>query len=325
MTALLGALGVVAQGCTARATEQPGDLPAGSATASSGIVIRVMTFNLWHGGEAGGEPLERTVDVIRAARADIVGLQETHGLERDGAREDHAPLIAAALGWHAAPQGGRTAIISRFPVVSMTPQRWGCAVELDDGRRLLVFNVHLAASPYQPYQLLGIPYHDAPFLSTPAALIDAARSARGGDVSRLLDEVGVALTCGVPVVVTGDFNEPSHLDWSPRAAEAGAAPAAVAYPTSRALIDAGLRDAWRVIHPCEVGAPGWTWTPTTAEDDPTDRHDRIDFVYVGSDVQLIDCAIVGERPDRAEIVVTPYPSDHRGVVATLRLPRRGSG
>jgi exodeoxyribonuclease III len=40
-----------------------------------------------------------------------------------------------------------------------------CVVELSDGR-LYVFNIHLGASPYQPYQLLGIPYGNAPFLET---------------------------------------------------------------------------------------------------------------------------------------------------------------
>ena len=42
-------------------------------------VIRVMSFNLWHGGDAGKQPFERTVAVVKESRADIVGLQETGG------------------------------------------------------------------------------------------------------------------------------------------------------------------------------------------------------------------------------------------------------
>ena len=61
-------------------------------------------------------------------------------------------------------------------------------------------------------------------------------------------------------------------------------------------------------------------TPTTAEDDPKDRHDRIDFVlFRGARARVENAEVVGERPQRADIVVTPYPSDHRAVVATLRL------
>ena len=48
---------------------------------ASAETLRVMTFNLWHGGDAGKQRLTQTLAVIRAAKADIVGLQETGGYE----------------------------------------------------------------------------------------------------------------------------------------------------------------------------------------------------------------------------------------------------
>ena len=42
--------------------------------------VRIMSFNLWHGGDAGKQPLEQTIEVIKNAKADVVGLQETSGL-----------------------------------------------------------------------------------------------------------------------------------------------------------------------------------------------------------------------------------------------------
>jgi hypothetical protein len=54
-----------------------------------------------------------------------------------------------------------------------------------------------------------------------------------------------------------------------------------------------------------------------AENDPKDRHDRIDFVFAGRGIKVTSAAIVGERSDRAEILIKPYPSDHRAVVATV--------
>ena len=56
--------------------------------------LRVMTFNLWQGGEEGKQPLAQSVKVIEAAKADLVGLQETAGLERGGRRPDNARRIA---------------------------------------------------------------------------------------------------------------------------------------------------------------------------------------------------------------------------------------
>lgn len=49
--------------------------------------LRVMSFNLWHGGDAGKQPLTQTAEVIRTAKADIVGLQETGGHEKERGRE----------------------------------------------------------------------------------------------------------------------------------------------------------------------------------------------------------------------------------------------
>jgi exonuclease III len=82
-----------------------------------------------------------------------------------------------------------------------------------------------------------------------------------------------------------------------------------------------MRDAFRTVHPDEVARPGWTWTPTTRPDDPKDRHDRIDFVFfAGRGVAVKHCSIVGEAKESADIVVQPYPSDHRAVVATIEFP-----
>jgi exodeoxyribonuclease-3 len=284
--------------------------------------VRVMTFNLWVGGEAGKQPLSQTLKVIRAARADVVGLQETQGEKRKdaGTRPDNGCKLAEMLGWNYFDQGEGTAILSRFAIVTNTPRKWGVTLQLPSGRKAQMFNAHLMHAPYQPYQLLNIPYADAPFIKTAAEAVSEARKARGEQVERLLTELKPALTGGQPVFLTGDFNEPSHLDWTERAVAAGKCPFAVKYPSTLAVMSAGMRDAFRTVFPDEVSRPGWTWTPTTKPDDPKDRHDRIDFVFVGGpNVNVKSCEIVGEDRKFADIVVQPYPSDHRATVATVDL------
>lgn len=282
--------------------------------------IRVMSFNLWHGGDAGRQPLSQTAAVIRAARADVVGLQETHGYEKNGVRPDHGRKLAELLGWNYLDQGERTGILTRFVILTNTPNRWGVSLRLDSGRTAWMFNAHLMHAPYQPYQLLSIPYANAPFIKTAAEAVAEAKKARGDQVERLLTDLRPALASGLPVFLTGDFNEPSHLDWTARAAAAGVCPVAVEYPSTRAVVNAGMRDAFRTVFPDEVKYPGRTWTPITRLDDPKDRHDRIDFVFVGGPkVAVKSCDVVGESKEFADIVVTPYPSDHRSVVATVEL------
>jgi endonuclease/exonuclease/phosphatase family metal-dependent hydrolase len=249
-----------------------------------------------------------------------VGLQETRGSERAGRRRDAGAELAKLLGWHYFNQGGSPGVLSRFPIVTNTPARHGVVIRLPGRRDVHCFNVHFNHAPYQPYQLLNIPYANAPFIKTAAEAVQEARKARGGEVASVLADMKAALATGRPVFLTGDFNEPSHQDWTERAAQAGRCPLPVPYPATLAVVDAGLRDAFRTAHPDEVMQPGWTWTPTTRPADPKDRHDRIDFIFfAGHGVSVRRCELVGESREFADIVVTPYPSDHRAVVATVAI------
>lgn len=284
--------------------------------------LRVMSFNLWHGGERGWQPLAKTAAVIRASQADIVGIQEGAGLERaDGTKPDNTLVLADMLGWHHASQDGGRAVISRFPIMGATPGRQGVEIVVPPGERLFVFNIHFPASPYQPYQLLNIDYGDAPFLETAEELVAAAEAARGNELTALLAELRPRVEAGDYVLLTGDFNEPSHEDWTAAAAAAGVVPMAVEFPTTRRILGAGMTDAYRAMYPDPVRHPGWTWTPTTEEDDPEDRHDRIDMVFTGPGIRTLDVEITGERRERASIVIHPYPSDHRAVTALVALSK----
>ncbi len=284
------------------------------------VRLRVMSFNIWQGGEAGGQPLEQTVEVIRRAQADIVGVQEAHGREVDGVRIDNGPFLAEQLGWHYQPQTSRRGILSRFPIDSASAGQHGVVIDCGSGVALYFFNVHFAASPYQPYQLLSIPYGDFPFITRAEEAVDWANRARGDQVTGLLKELQQPITDGHTVVLTGDFNEPSALDWTKRAQRAGRCPIPVSYPTTQRVMHVGLRDTFRVTHPDEVRDPGFTWTPTTSSDDPKDHHDRIDFVFAtGVRARIESCQVVGEHKATADIVVRPWPSDHRAVVTTLLI------
>jgi len=54
-----------------------------------------------------------------------------------------------------------------------------------------------------------------------------------------------------------------------------------------------------------------------ARGDANEHHDRIDFVYwKGERVRVRSAAVAGESDATSEIVVTPWPSDHRAVTVT---------
>jgi len=294
-------------------------------------VVTVMSFNVWGAGTNAGKPIGETVAAIRASGADIIGLQETRPQAGACQADDCPPdgrsvagSLAAALGFYYYEQTGENAalwanaILSRYPIGRSTPHDLGVAIDVG-GRRVYAFNVHLPDAPYQPYQLLGIDYGDAPLLRTEAEAVDAAQRARGPALALLLEDLAEAANADA-VFVFGDFNEPSHRDWTARAVAAGRHPLVVRFPATSLLEERGYVDALRAVFPDEVAKPAFTWTPTTRPDDAGDHHDRIDFVFARGAGLLVERAgIVGEKAPEADIVVTPWPSDHRAVFATVRF------
>jgi endonuclease/exonuclease/phosphatase family metal-dependent hydrolase len=298
---------------------------------SAETTLTVMSFNVWGGGGNEGKPVDETVAAIRAAGADIVGIQETR-LEIDPCTADACPpagesvakAIAEALGFHYYDQTKTNealwanAIVSRYPIGAATPNDLGVAIDVD-GRTVYAFNIHLDDSPYQPYQLLGIEYGAWPFITTEADAVRFAEETRGPALKLLMYDLKNAEGAAAAFIF-GDFNEPSHRDWTQNAVAAGRHPIAVAYPTTLAIEARGFVDAFRAAHPDEVAKPGITWTPTTEPADPEDHHDRIDFVFArGENLVVEKAGIVGEKAPEADIVATPWPSDHRAVAATVRF------
>ncbi len=245
--------------------------------------------------------------LIQHSGADIVGLQE---VRKTG------PEIAQALGFHFLQQGPDVAVVSRFPIVETT-QKGGAIIEIAN-KKIAFFSRHFLHAPYQPYQLLRIPYRNDRFISTAAEAIKEAKSVHGKEASDLIadvEEVG-----DLPAIAVFDANEPSHLDWTKKAKEIGRHPLKVVWPSSKAMAAAGFIDAYRELSPDEILDPGNTWSTKTSPNDLLDHHDRIDYVfYRGKGLRARCVDIVGETYGPASIVYTPYPTDHRGVLVEFEL------
>src|SRR4051812_33715697 len=270
--------------------------------------LRVMTYNILTGGATYG-PLSRTVGVIQTAQADVIGIQEVGG---------SAASIASSLGFYYHGFNSDTAIISRYPIAEVLGQ--GVRLQISPTQDAFIFDTHLAPYPYQPYDI-----RDG-LITTEAQAIAAANAARGGGISGLLNQMAPALGSGSPVFLTGDFNEPSHLDWTQAAASAGLHfGKKVDWPTSQAVANAGLLDSFRQLRPDVISDRGNTWTPGSPAPtlDANEVHDRIDFVYYsGPNVTPISAKTLGYSASdgSTDIAIQPYPSDHRAMVTQFNLP-----
>jgi len=305
-----------------------GALMPSVATATE---LTVMTFNIWGGGQNAGKPVDETAAVIRAVGADIVGVQEVKPEPDPCTAESCVPTgpsiakaLAEKLGYHYVEQNAENpalwanAILSRYPIGTLTANKLGASIEVD-GRKVWAFNIHPTDYPYQPYQLLNIEYGKEPSLKTADEAIAAAKVARGPALD-LLEADLKAADGSDAVFLFGDFNEPSFRDWTEAAVKAGHQPLAVAFPTTARVEADGFTDLFRKAFPDEVAKPAFTWTPTSAPTDPSDHHDRIDFTFgKAKSLEVIKAGIVGEKAPEADLIVTPWPSDHRSSFARVRF------
>jgi imidazolonepropionase-like amidohydrolase/endonuclease/exonuclease/phosphatase family metal-dependent hydrolase len=287
---------LVAIGARAWAAELP------SPAAPEPLELRVMTFNVEYGGT--GVDFGKVVEAIRLAGADIVGLEEPEG---------NAAEIADALGWKHVDL--RSDVISRFPIID-PPGGDGrfVLVEVRPAEVVAFANVHLPSDPYGPQWVAdGRPLEDV------LALERRLRVPRLEPVLLALAGLG-----DLPAFLVGDFNAPSHLDWT-RAA-VGLRPqlrAPVEWPVSAAVEAAGFVDSYRAVHADPVQRPGLTWwaaRPPVGDDFSGDPQDRIDFVYAAGPLRVLRSEIVGEvDAPGVDLALTPWPSDHRAVVSTFEL------
>jgi len=283
-------------------------LALGSAPAAHALPLRVMSFNVWHAGSQVHDGPQKIVDAIVAADADVVGFQESEGWM--------ATHVAAALGWYALQGPSSVAIASRFPITEVFPlarDASGLGARLDvGGGDVVVWVVHLGYTSYGPYAACdGAP---TPVLSRGERA--SGRYAQMLDVlKKMKKQLRVAET--MPVLLLGDFNAPSHLDWTTAAASLHCG-VSMRWPVSAKVERADLIDVVRAIHPDPVTQPATTWSPLFPA--PEEPQDRIDFVYAKGAVPLSDDAfVVGTPAPPPHPASNAWPSDHAAVVTQLEV------
>lgn len=275
--------------------------------------IKIMSFNIWCGG---GNSVEATGEVFVKSNADIIGIQEA---ERDG--KNIAVHLADSLHWYSYDFGDGQTIVSKYPIVDTSDNKYGVKIQINDKQFVWMFNIHLGHCPYQPYQLNGIEYCGAPILSSASDAVNSALSTRKGDVYAVADDILEVSKENYPVFLTGDFNEPSHLDWTEKATQAGLCIMPVEWPSSKIITDyAKMKDSYRICYPGEVEKTGHTWTTLPETEAYNEVLDRIDFVFFcGEKVEVVKSQVVGERSAASDVIFDNYPSDHRAVLTSFTL------
>lgn len=283
----------------------PADLRAMVASGTA-HELRVLTWNLWLGGSKVDDHRTKQLKVIAETGADVVGLQETGGTA--------AAELAEALGWYHHRAGENLGVISRHPITARFGDpdvgfygAAGVRIAVAEGREIDLWTCHLDYTPYGPYE--------SAFDGLPAAELIAHEDVRLAQMRDTLDRIADTTEDAVPVVLVGDFNSPSHLDWPD-----------VEWPVTKAAADAGLRDSYREAHPDPAVDPGHTWSPIhPLHEDGSGRpepQDRIDYVlHRGLTVLDSRTFVTGTPSPWPDVSSNCWPSDHAAVLTVFAVPR----
>ena len=283
-------------------------LVAGPAAGEAPAALRVVTYNLLHGGPSSGllgdddhldDRLAIVARELRDLRPDLVGLQES-SITR---RRHVAARLASELGLHWA-HASATRRVSRIGFLD-TLVVW--AMNFEEGPAILsrwpiveaeVIDLPRCARFYDPRVVLRAA------VETPRGRLQtfSTHLAHDGCQARRLAEIVRAHAGPLPSLVMGDFNASESTD------------------TIQTLVrEAGLIDAFRAANPTAAGPT--VWQRPEAPDPTVTR--RVDFIFVmpgtAAPARVRSSRTVLTTPGRLANGTVLWPSDHYGVVADIAV------
>ncbi len=265
--------------------------------------INLLTWNIWRGGNEAMDAKEphtkalkqdQVIRVLRDSKADVIAMVETYG---------SGPVIAHGLRYHFHPRGTNVSIFSRWPVLKdiSVYKEFNCVgalIERPDGRRFALYSV-------------WIHYVDD-IWTDPASRHGRSVAdflAKDGDSRKV--EVGAILKGisekmreypGVPVLLAGDFNSNSHLDYSDIAKDQYGG-LSVPWTVTQLVTQDGYQDSFRSLNPRVDRMKDRTWSPRF----PEQEQDRIDFIFwKGNALRARHSKVIDRTKGQ-------WPSDHAAV------------
>lgn len=309
--------------------------------------LTVLQINVWQDATQVPGAFEALVDEIAGQQPDVVTLCEVRDYQGvDFTAKLCRQLQEKGLTYHTCPSqdGG---ILSRYTLVESSPLdsvSINRAVIEVEGTQVAVYAVHLDYTHYAcylPRGYDGVTWKECPLpASVDDVLAQNDASRRLWEIKKLMAYSEKDLARGRRVIIGGDFNEPSWMDWQEDTKELYDHHGfIVPWTTTRLLHEAGYHDAYRVLHPSAVTHPGFTWVAGNKDvgidklawAPKSDERDRIDFIfYKGKGMKPVKAALLGPRSSivrgqRADEtsqdpIIEPqgvWPSDHKGVLVTL--------
>lgn len=319
--------------------------------------FKVLQFNIWQEGVMVKGGFDAVADEIIRSDADFVTLSEV----RNYHDTRFCDRIVEAL-----KQRGKTyysfysydsGLLSRYPItdsVTIYPEEGDRgsiykAVTKIGNTEVALYTAHLDYRNCAYYDVRGYDGNNwsrrEPVIDPDSILYMNRLSVRDDAIRCFLQEAEKDRAAGRIVLLGGDFNEPSHLDWTESTKDIRDHQGVVVpWDVSTLLAQAGYKDAYREIFPDPLTHPGFTFPADCKDIDvaklvwspEADDRDRIDFIMFDPQggLSVTDVVLVGPKGDilrgervteqTADPIVEPlgiWPTDHKAVLATFHFER----
>lgn len=323
------------------------------AAGRGGERVTLLQWNIWQEGTQVPGGYDAIVDELARLKPDFVTFSEVRNYRgRPFTARLCRDLAVRGVQYHSF-YSYDSGLLSRYPITDTTVvypcrddhgsiYRLACEAK---GRRWAVYTAHLDYLNDTYYEVRGYDgntWAEIPVLTDSAEIVRRnARSKRDEALTAFLSHAARDEAEGRVVVLGGDFNEPSWLDWTPATRYLYDHHGVVmAWPATRRLAEAGYTDVWRALFPDPVSRPGFTYPADNPAVSPTrlswaplaDERERIDYLFVkGRGVSVSDAKVYGPKgsiaygrrvpnPVGGEPFLPPlgvWPSDHKGLWAEI--------
>ena len=317
-------------------------------------ILSVLQFNIWQEGTMVENGFDAIVDNIIHLNPDVVTFSEV----RNYNDVDFISHLVAELDKKGVAYFGdasvSTGIISKYPIKEQTSVY---PLQNDQGsvlkatievhnRIVVLYSAHLDYRDYASYLPRGYSGStwkklEEPITNPDSILAANRKSHRLEAVDMLIADAKREIRKEHIVIIGGDFNEPSHLDWQENTKDLWEHNGAVVkWDCSKLLYENGFKDSYREYYPDVVNYPGFTFPSDNADASVSkltwapdaDERERIDFIYFypNKNMTLKNATLVGPsssivQSQRVEEqskdkFITPqgiWPTDHKAVLSTF--------
>jgi len=317
--------------------------------------LKVFQLNTWINGSRVEGGKEGLIAIIEQLKPDVVLLCELASNETTLARDLRKELEAKGQKWYIDGLQKGCGILSKYELTdiyadtALKSRPFVKAHIVVNGNKIAIYSAHLDHRFYAPYLSRGYSGSKwgekiTPVTDSNLILEDNRKSTRNEGIDAFIADATEEIRNGNAVILGGDFNEPSHLDWQSDTKNTfGRNGVVVNWEVSIKLQKAGYVDAYRRMYPNPITHPAITWPAgnTSAKLQSlffcpeADERDRIDFIYYydTKGIELESIAVVGPAAsvEKGQIVsdtsfkdniITPqavWLSDHKGNLAVFKL------